>query len=73
MSMRRDQVMPASLTSHQRNLFMMTLRGVINEMPAAAAAGISVRSVRLIACNYLQPLANQPRGRTRPDPLAGMC
>ena len=73
MSMRRGQVMTASLTSHQRNLCMPTRPGVISEEAPSAAAGISVRSVRWIECNYLQLLANHPRGRTRPDPLAGMC
>ena len=70
--MRRDQVMPAPLTSHQRNLFMTKRRGGSSQEAAAAAAGISVRSARRIERNQLQPQANQPRGRTRPDPLAGV-
>ncbi|WP_231596554.1 IS21 family transposase [Synechococcus sp. CBW1108] len=70
--MRRDQGMPAPLTSHQRNLFMTKRRGGSSQEAAAAAAGISVRSARRIECNQLQPRANQPRGRTRPDPLVGV-
>jgi hypothetical protein len=35
-------------------------------------AGISVRSARRIERNQLQPRANQPRGRNRPDPLIGV-
>ena len=42
--MRRDQGMPAPLTSHQRNLFMTKRRGGSSQKAAAAAAGISVRS-----------------------------
>ena len=70
--MRRAQGMPAPLTSHQRNLFMTKRRGGSSQEAAAAAAGISVRSARRIDKNQLQPQANQPRGRTRPDPLAGV-
>ena len=70
--MRRAQGMPAPLTSHQRNLFMAKRRGGSSQEAAAAAAGISVRSARRIERNQLQPRANQPRGRTRPDPLAGV-
>ena len=70
--MRRDQVMPAPLTSHQRNLFMTKRRGGSSQEAAAAAAGISVRSARRIDRNQLQPRANQLRGRTRPDPLEGV-
>ena len=66
--MRRAQGMPAPLTSHQRNLFMAKRRGGSSQEAAAAAAGISVRSARRIERNQLQPRANQPRGRTRPDP-----
>ena len=64
--------MPAPLTSHQRNLFMAKRRGGSSQEAAAAAAGISVRSARRIESNQLQPQANQPRGRTRADPLAGV-
>ena len=64
--------MPAPLTSHQRNLFMAKRRGSSSQEAAAAAAGISVRSARRIERNQLQPQANQPRGRTRADPLAGV-
>jgi len=64
--------MPAPLTSHQRNLFMAKRRGGSSQEAAAAAAGISVRSARRIERNQLQPRANQPHGRTRPDPLAGV-
>ena len=64
--------MPAPLTSHQRNLFMAKRRGGSSHEAAAAAAGISVRSARRIERNQLQPRANQPHGRTRPDPLAGV-
>jgi hypothetical protein len=39
---------------------------------AAAAAGISVRSARRIETDEIQPKRGQPRGRTRPDPLAGV-
>jgi hypothetical protein len=39
---------------------------------AAAAAGISVRSARRIERKQIQPREGQPRGRTRPDPLAGV-
>ena len=70
--MRRDQGMPAPLTSHQRNLYMTKRRGGSSQEAAAAAAGISVRSARRIERNQLQPRANQLRGRTRPDPLEGV-
>jgi len=69
--MRKAPGMPAPLTSHQRNLFMAQRRGGSSQEAAAAAAGISVRSARRIESNQLQPQANQPRGRTRADPLAG--
>jgi hypothetical protein len=64
--------MPAPLTSHQRNLFMAKRRAGSSQEAAAAAAGISVRSARRIERNQIQPRANQPRQRTRPDPLAGV-
>ena len=70
--MRKAPGMPAPLTSHQRNLFMAKRRGGSSQEAAAAAAGISVRSARRIESNQLQPQANQPRGRTRADPLAGV-
>lgn len=70
--MRRAQGMPAPLTSHQRNLFMAKRRAGSSQEAAAAAAGISVRSARRIERNQIQPRANQPRQRTRPDPLAGV-
>jgi hypothetical protein len=64
--------MPAPLTSHQRNLYMAKRRAGGSQEAAAAAAGISVRSARRIERNQIQPRAGQPRGRTRPDPLAGV-
>ncbi len=70
--MRKAPGMPAPLTSHQRNLFMAKRRGGSSQEAPAAAAGISVRSARRIESNQLQPQANQPRGRTRADPLAGV-
>jgi hypothetical protein len=70
--MRKAPGMPAPLTSHQRNLFMAKRRGGSSQEAAAAAAGISVRSARRIESNQHQPQANQPRGRTRADPLAGV-
>ena len=70
--MRRAQGMPARLTNHQRNLFMAKRRGGSSQEAAAAAGGMSVRSARRIERNQLQPQANQPRGRPRPDPLAGV-
>jgi len=70
--MRKAQGMPAPLTSHQRRLYMAKRRGGSSQEAAAAAAGISVRSARRIDRNQIQPRANQPRGRTRPDPLAGV-
>lgn len=70
--MRRAQGMPAPLTSHQRSLYMAKRRGGSSQEAAAAAAGISVRSARRIDRNQIQPRAAQPRGRTRPDPLAGV-
>ena len=70
--MRKAPGMSAPLTSHQRNLFMAKRRGGSSQEAAAAAAGISVRSARRIESNQLQPQANQPRGRTRADPLAGV-
>ena len=51
---------------------MAIRRGGSSQEAAAAAAGISVRSARRIERNQLQPRANQRRGRTRPDPLAGV-
>jgi hypothetical protein len=70
--MRKAPGMPASLTSHQRKLFMAKRRGGSSQKAAAAAARISVRSARRIESNQLQPQVNQPRGRTRVDPLAGV-
>ncbi len=70
--MRKAPGLPAPLTSHQRNLFMARRRGGSSQEAAAAAAGISVRSARRIESNQLQPQANQPRDRTRADPLAGV-
>ena len=70
--MRKALGMPAPLTSHQRNLYMAKRRAGSRQEAAAAAAGISVRSARRIETNEIQPKANQPRGRTRPDPLAGV-
>jgi hypothetical protein len=70
--MRKALGMPAPLTSHQRNLYMAKRRAGSRLEAAPAAAGISVRSARRIETNEIQPKANQPRGRTRPDPLAGV-
>lgn len=70
--MRRAPGMPAPLTNHQRNLFMAKRRAGRSQEGAAAAAGISVRSARRIETDEIQPKAGQPRGRTRPDPLAGV-
>ena len=39
--MRRDQGMPAPLTSHQRNLFMAKRRGGSSQEAAAEAAGLA--------------------------------
>jgi hypothetical protein len=39
---------------------------------AAAAAGLSVSSAHRIDRGCLQPQAANPRGRRRPDPLAGV-
>lgn len=70
--MRRAQGMPAPLTSHQRSLYMAKRRAGNSQEAGAAAAGISVRSARRIDRNQIQPRSQQPRGRTRPDPLAGV-
>ena len=51
---------------------MSVSQGRSSQEAAAAAAGISVRSAHLIDRNQIQPRAAQPRGRTRPDPLAGV-
>ena len=64
--------MPAPLTHHQCNLSMAKRQAGSRHDAASVAAGISLRSARRIEKNQIQPRADQPRGRTWPDPLAGV-
>jgi len=62
--------MPALLTAQQIALYMSKRRTGSRQQAAAAAAGISLSSAQRIDSGRLQPKADRPRQRRRPDPLA---
>lgn len=62
--------MPAPLTAQQIALYMSKRRAGSRQEVAAAAAGLSLSSAHRIDHSRLQPKADKPRGRRRPDPLA---
>jgi hypothetical protein len=60
------------ITSKQVELYMTARQTGLTQVASAAKAGISERSGRAIEQGKRQDPRQRKRGRTRPDPLAGV-